>query len=221
MKESEDNIVAPPWKESVFGGLHKRTVWIRIVLLLVVVVGGTVGGVVYWFGNDDTAAPTQLDNNDIAAPTQLDPPLLQELKPWIAPTEFDTLPFNNTASPQSLALAWLSDDPITRSTGRATSVVLERYVLAVFYYSTGGSRGAWYDHFNFLSDADVCTWNDGTDTANGGRGVFCSSDDMRTIDWVDLKDNNLQGPLLPWELSLLTSLKHIDLGLNGMGGLSR
>jgi hypothetical protein len=183
-------------------GLQKRTVWILIVLLFLVV-GGIVGGVVYWLGNDDPVAPTPLD------------PLLQELKPWIAPTEDDLLPFDNTVSPQSLALTWLKDDPIAMSKDRDTSVVLQRYILAVLYYSTFG-RG-WDESYNFLSDADVCMWNNGTDSANGGRGVFCSTE-KKTIDWVAMSDNNLRSGTLPWELFLLTSLTHIDLGSNLLEG---
>jgi hypothetical protein len=128
-------------------GLPKETVWTLIVFLLLVV-GGIVGGVVYSLENDDPVAPTQLDA------------LLQELKPWIAPTEDDLLPFNNTASPQSLALMWLKDDPIAMSKDRDTSVVLQRYILAVVYYSTFGD--GWYESYNFVSDVDVCMWNNGT-----------------------------------------------------------
>jgi hypothetical protein len=183
-------------------GLQKRTVWILIVLLLLVV-GGIVGGVVYSLGNDDPVAPTPLD------------PLLLELRPWIAPTEDDLLPFDNTASPHSLALTWLKDDPIAMSKDRDTSVVLQRYVLAVLYYSTFGS--GWDESYDFLSDVDVCMWNNGTDSANGGEGVFCSTDDL-TIDWVAMSDNNLRSGTLPWELFLLTNLTHIDLSWNELKG---
>jgi Leucine Rich repeat len=162
-----------------------------------------VGGVVYSLGNDDPVAPTALDS------------LLQELKPWIAPTEDDLLHFNNTASPQSLALTWQKDDPKVMSKDRDTSVVLQRYVLAVLYYSTLGS--GWDESYNFMSDADVCTWNNGTDSANGGEGVFGSTDN-KTIDWVAMRDNRLRSVTLPWELFLLTSLTHIDLGWNGLKG---
>jgi hypothetical protein len=182
-------------------GLQKRTVW-SLICLSLLGIGGIVGGVVYRLGNDDTVATPQLD------------PLLQELKPWIAPTEDDLLPFNEFSSPQSRALAWLKVDPITMSTGRDVSIVLERYVPAVIYFSTIGS--GWDDRYNFLSDADVCTWNNGKDRANGGRGVFCSTDD-KTIDYVNLRENNLQ-TTLPWELFLLTTLKFIDMSTNKVEG---
>jgi hypothetical protein len=226
-------------------GLQKRTMWILLVLLLLGV-GGIVGGVVYSFGKDDATAQAQLDTaatsptpapnptpattptpvttptpapmptppqSPTPAPAQRNP--LQELKPWIAPTEQDLLPFDDFSSPQSRALEWLNDDPITMSTGRATSVVLQRYVLAVFYFTTFGS--GWNDKFDFMSDAEVCMWNSGTDPTSGGRGVFCSTDN-KTIDWVDLKENNLQSLTVPWELFLLTNLKHIDLGSNRVEG---
>jgi hypothetical protein len=56
-----------------------------------------------------------------------------------------------------------------------------------------------------MSDADVCTWNNSTDPENGGRGVFCSTDD-KIVDWVDLRENNLQSLTLPSELFLLTKI---------------
>jgi Leucine Rich repeats (2 copies) len=221
MKESGAIIVATQVKKDeetvLVCGLHQQTVW-KLVVLLLLVVGGIVGGVVYSLGNDDASAPTQLDTSapgPTPVPAQLDP-LVQELKPWIAPTEEDLLPFNEPTSPQSRALDWLNKDPITMSTGRAASVVLQRYVLAVFYFSTNGDR--WDDSYNFMSDADFCTWNNSTDPENGGRGVFCSTDD-EIVDWVDLGGNNLQSPTLPSELFLLTNLKHINLGYNRVGGI--
>jgi Leucine-rich repeat (LRR) protein len=203
--ENATNVATPVKEEenSLVCGLRRQTVWILIVLLLLAV-GGIVGGVVYSLGN----------NNGTTETPQFDS-LVQELKPWIAPTEDDLLPFNDTASPQSLALTWLEEDQITMSKGRAVSVVLQRYVLAVLFYSTLGS--GWYNSFDFMSSADVCTWNNGTDPANGGRGVFCSKDD-KTIDWVVLSENNLQSSTLPWEIFLLTDLNHLDLGTNQLNG---
>jgi len=64
--------------------------------------------------------------------------LLDELGVHIAPTDVDFVILNNATSPQARALAWLQDDLITRTPGRSTSSVLERYALAVLYYSTSG-----------------------------------------------------------------------------------
>ena len=52
--------------------------------------------------------------------------------------------------------------------GMITSIFLERYVLAVFYFATSGPNH-WIDTFDFLSTESVCYWNN-----NVTRGVFCN-----------------------------------------------
>jgi hypothetical protein len=149
-------------------------------------------------------------------PVQVDP-LVDELRSWIAPSREDLLRFLDPTSPQSQALAWLYDDPITSSPGRPTRIVVERYVLAVLYFSTSGS--SW--DFNYLSDEDVCTWNNGKPATNYSEslvavGVYCV-EGGESIGTVALVENQLRGPL-PWELALLTSLEVMDFGLNSLTG---
>jgi Leucine-rich repeat (LRR) protein len=157
-------------------------------------------------------------------------PLLEELRSWIAPSRKDFLQILDPASPQSLALAWLHNDPITLSPGRSTRTVLERYVLAVLYYSTSGP--SWT--FDYLSDKDVCTWNIGGSTINATDAVinfyrqieinfndrplggYCT-EDGESIGTLALAENKLRGPL-PWELVLLSNLEALDFGYNGLTG---
>jgi hypothetical protein len=147
---------------------------------------------------------------------------MEELRFWIAPTEADELPFMDPASPQSQALAWLQDDPITQTPGRSTRTVLERYALAVFYYSTSGP--SW--RVDFLSRDDACTWNRGTVDTTGKTplqllrvdiyGMYCALDG-ESIDVLVLMDNNLAGPL-PWEFFLLSNLGYVNMNLNSFSG---
>ena len=110
-----------------------------MALLAFVVVGGALGGVVYWALQDDDAEGGMggLQNEE---PQETDP-LVTELQSFIAPTDNDFLVFMDPESPQSQALAWLRDDPITLTPGRSTETVLDGYVLAVIYLlHNSGSR---------------------------------------------------------------------------------
>jgi hypothetical protein len=139
---------------------------------------------------------------------------VDELRQWIAPTSEDLSPFRDPSSPQSQALAWLKDDSIAMTPGRSTRTVLERYVLAVLYYSTSGP--SW--PFGYLSREDVCAWNE-EGQAQGNhtllsKGVFCVKDG-ETIDQLSLMENNLRGSI-PWELVLLTTLESVNFVSNGL-----
>ena len=87
--------------------------------------------------------------------------LLQELQTLIyrSEREEDAAPFDDPSSPQSLALEWLLNDTIALSENGVTDKVLVRYALAVFYYSTDGPN--WKEDVKFLSESDVCGWNNG------------------------------------------------------------
>jgi hypothetical protein len=69
-----------------------------------------------------------------ASPTQ---PLQDVLEQWIIRTDADRALFDDPTTAQSLALHWLSADSILR-TDLQPREILERYVLAVFYFSTSG-----------------------------------------------------------------------------------
>jgi hypothetical protein len=69
---------------------------------------------------------------------------------------------NTTSSPQSIAFNWvLNEDPLDLTGGLVdgstnSSTVLERYVLSVLYWSTGGPN--WTNQFNFMTNNSVCDW---------------------------------------------------------------
>ena len=206
-------------------GFSRRSQWTVIILLIFI-----VGGVVVYFlqrgNNSENATRDSMENltmSESEAPTfsplPLDP-LVEELRYWIAPTSEDLMPFQNPSSPQSQALAWLQDDPITLSPDRSTRTVLERYVLAVLYYSTSGPL--W--RLSYLISEDVCMWNNGRQTISSQdvnftldmNGVYCL-EDGESVNALVLLGNTLRGPL-PWELVLLTNLEVINLDLNGLTG---
>ena len=219
-------VVAEAKAVSPHSSLKVRMMW-SMTMLLLLVVGG---GVAYWLVRKDKDAkkdtsPTIASDEppqDAGTGTFSLDPLVVELRSLIAPSEEYLLPFMDSTSPQSKALAWLLEDKITLTYGRSVRTVLERYVLAVLYYSTLGP----YWNFDYLSRNSVCTWNNGADIQNltapdDGRwlnllGVFCSNDG-ESIDILALRDNNLHGSL-PWELVLLTNLEYINLEMNRLSG---
>jgi len=75
--------------------------------------------------------------------------------------------------------------------------LLQRYILALLYFSTRGP--AWEHQFGFLSEASVCEWHD----ADGMQGITCN--DEFEVDAIVLENNYLDGQL-PMEVFLLTSL---------------
>ena len=207
---SESVVVANEIKDDTIPESNKWSTWI-IVSLVLLVVGSCVGGVAFWLLPDkgDQGVPVAPSS----APFDVDS-LMEELKPIIAPAEEDLFPFMDPTSPQSQALAWLQDDPIIWTRGRSTRTALERYALAVLYYTTNGT--SWNNYH--LNRNDVCMWNDrlGDDTTDTWNGVGCSSIGG-AIDDLRLPRNNLVGPV-PWELTLLTDLKVIIFDFNRLSG---
>jgi len=199
--------------------------WMIIMLAMLFILGGIVGGVAYTVGRDDpTVSPSfnmssqQVDSGQSqsmapsAAPFSPVPMdfLLDELRDHIAPTNTDLMILKNVTSPQAKALAWLQDDLITRTPGRSTNTVLQRYSLAVLYYSTSG-ESSWT--FPCMNSDDVCRWNmaDLND-----KGVYCG-EDQETVINLAFYGLEMVGSL-PWEVILLSDLKTLRIDRNDLIG---
>jgi hypothetical protein len=103
-------------------------------------------------------------------------------------------------SAQHKAFTWLSADQKVGS--YPDSVIVQRYVMATFYYSTNGNR--WLMNDGWLDDGDECKWFD----KSGGRPPCGPRGDLKNL---ELDFNNLDGTL-PRELGLLSnSLERINL----------
>ena len=75
----------------------------------------------------------------------------------------DPFLMSNPASPQGMAIEWLAERdglnlpvPLGSIATDEGYQLLERFVLAIVYYSTGGAQ--WRNQVGFLSGNDVCTW---------------------------------------------------------------
>jgi hypothetical protein len=81
------------------------------------------------------------------------------LEKVLGPISGDNVWMDET-SPQSQALNWLAfEDPaMLPIKDTDASTLIERYALAVLYFSTGGPQ--WASSVNFLSNDSVCDWKD-------------------------------------------------------------
>ena len=121
---------------------------------------------------------------------------------------------DDVSTPQYVALDWILRLDASHLCPVQDSVV-QRYVAALFYFSTNGNRwtrcSAYADPSLcseadlFLSQSHECNW----------AGISCSDD--RTITEIVLENNNLSGAL-PSELSRLASLKVLSLENGAIGG---
>lgn len=121
--------------------------------------------------------------------------------------------FEDPESYQSKALKWVKQDTFGRrrlaSTGKwSEKQLVQRYALASFYYSTYQVGhmytpeiiGGWIEESDWMTSADECGWH----------GVTCQN---KNVDELVLNENGLTGSL-PKELTLLSSLTHLDVSGN-------
>jgi hypothetical protein len=79
---------------------------------------------------------------------------------------------NTPGTPQYEAALWIADHDTYQMDipDKPEDRFLERYVLALFYHATGGSR--WRYNPNFMTGADVCDWNGETLSPNTANPIF-------------------------------------------------
>ena len=83
----------------------------------------------------------------------------------------------NIDSPQYKAVCWLIFDDARQLdplTNYSSISLVQRYVLAVLFYSTQG--WAWYEMYNFLGEQTECKWNNSSATY-GILGIMCDEED--------------------------------------------
>lgn len=243
----------------------RRTCWGVILCVLLSAIAGGVAGGVLWLSSDNGTSdsndantgggPTDVSMASLApstAPTATPTQpladrrwdyLLEEIGPTILPadaTETGLDPadyFADTTTPQYEALRWMAALDLEYDVFDTPSQMLvERYVLAVLYYSTDGPTG-WTQSLNFVtSGLAVCDWNnEGEETGTGAggnltdgvadgetsstddavKGVVCNNGPLVTS--IRISNNGLQGAV-PWELSLLEYLIQVDFDTNAFSG---
>mmetsp|Transcript_57967 Transcript_57967/g.67653 ORF Transcript_57967/g.67653 Transcript_57967/m.67653 type:complete len:539 (-) Transcript_57967:534-2150(-) len=116
-------------------------------------------------------------------------------------------------TPQYLAMDWIVNRDGANMTLREVDKIIERYALAVFYYSTQGEN--WERQYNFLSDLDVCEWK-GYDPFNDWSGVQNCNERGKVIS-IEFFFENITGTI-PSELGSLTELVNLDFAVNNLYG---
>jgi hypothetical protein len=128
------------------------------------------------------------------------------LSALLAEADLDRRALSSPGTLQYQALNWLSyDDPANLDFELVSSDdLLERFVMALLYFSTGGED--WADSSGFLSALSVCSWNEYSDSGSLNFGVLC---DPMIVE-IRFRSNNLIGQL-PTELGLLTNLQSFSV----------
>jgi len=131
-------------------------------------------------------------------------------------------------SPQYQAAKWISDlDELNLDIPEDNNYenafrFIQRYALAVIYYSTNGKN--WIIPYDFLTEKDECEWNhlfqteDTDETVSDSlfkTGVRCNED--KEVINLFLPGNNLVGSI-PDEISLLQALDKMSLYSNKITG---
>lgn len=129
---------------------------------------------------------------------------------------------DNMGTPQHRALHWLANADKRKvalpTNGIETQKLIQRYVLALIYFSTHGDY--WKQQLNFLSINDECEWNqifDGGYFAGAGVCDDSLGDGHGFVTTLALWDNNLHGTI-PDEIGSLHKLKVLSLSNNHLYG---
>lgn len=212
-------------------GRNRRKMMCFLLLTLVVLVSAIVTGVALGTNKEekeedsDSSSPRQ-QPQVIENKGQKQDRLRKELTQRINRTNSSEdllVPFEDSSSPQSLALQWLLNDNITLTENTVSQKVLDRYVFAILYYSTDGPN--WEDGSNFLMEYDICKWNNGLrpteeqqeeDDDLWAGGVYCQGTQNNEL-LIYLNEGSLNGTL-PWELSLLSNVVSLQLIGNALVG---
>ena len=118
----------------------------------------------------------------------------------------DSTVFDDIESPQYQALQWLlyedtkfnntdfhnSSSSLIDLMDKSERLIMERYIMAVFYFSTGGEE--WYDQFEFLSPSSICDWPTIQDGEVFPDGIRC--DDNGFVEHIKFRKYSRQSPML-------------------------
>jgi hypothetical protein len=162
---------------------------VAVFAILGIVLGMTLGRKSSASPNSGTAEPTPSPTSESFV----------SLKAFIESVSLDGgAALSDPLAPQYRALAWLDSNENLEDYPEWK--IIQRYTLAVFYYSTSGEN--WTVSDSWLTDEDECTWvSDASSPVCDGNGAF-----LRLV----LYDKNLVGQL-PLELALLSnSLRKYD-----------
>jgi Leucine rich repeat len=144
---------------------------------------------------------------------------------------------DNTSSPQRKALEWAArDDPNRHNIPSDHEAMMDRYALAVLYFSSGNapstestastvssgaSAGSWNKADRWMSEKGICSWygveceprEQEATAENNFTPVTHSYDDNARVTALMLSENKIEG-VIPAELAAMEKLITIDLQNN-------
>jgi hypothetical protein len=133
-------------------------------------------------------------------------PLAKALRVLLAEADLDRRALSSPGTLQYQTLNWLVyDDPGNLDSDFdlvPPGVLLERFLMALLYFSTAGET--WDNSFGFLSASSVCSW----------KGIDCDVavvESHPVVVRISMYLKHLRGQL-PTELSLLSKLEYLHLG---------
>lgn len=211
--------------------------WKFLLLFVFLAMGGGMAGIIIWAtsgsieADSPTLAPTPSPTLD-ERQQQIMHILQQQYNDDLNLTNIQD---NDPNSPQLLALEWLLyndtnsalrnlSDNSTTMVPPLTTMILERYGLAILFFSTNGPL--WKNRLAFLTESHVCDWNDETESSplmnvpnvSDTYGVYCNSSSSssaqdQVVQQIRLSTNDLVGTL-PSELRFLSHLQVLSLDNN-------
>jgi Leucine-rich repeat (LRR) protein len=191
--------------------------WIIVTVALVSVCTGLGIGLFFLGGSQSENDENNLSSNgtvpdketETSAPGDVpSDPVLTNLTPeqlnvynLLCPKLEDCTSLLNMFMPQGQAFDWLTNDKTANPDLNKMSdeTKTQRYALATFYYATNGNY--WTNKTGWLSSESECKWFSST-------ALLCDANGRLIA--LELDNNQVQGQL-PFEISLLTSLKTISI----------
>uniref|UniRef100_A0A7S3P922 Disease resistance R13L4/SHOC-2-like LRR domain-containing protein n=1 Tax=Amphora coffeiformis TaxID=265554 RepID=A0A7S3P922_9STRA len=169
-----------------------------------------------------TSAPTMSPTSSPTLATRGRQFSFQELEEYLVHrgiTSRETL--NDETTPQSQATLWLAETDPRNVSFPADDAdgyhFVTRYVLTTIYFALGGPT-TWRSQFNFLTDNDICQWQEFFSSEDDDvfqYGTVCGLNGE--IETLSLGSNFLEGSL-PSEISRLTTLRALDMDFNAIEG---
>mmetsp|Transcript_37248 Transcript_37248/g.90461 ORF Transcript_37248/g.90461 Transcript_37248/m.90461 type:complete len:425 (+) Transcript_37248:133-1407(+) len=113
-------------------------------------------------------------------------------------------------SPYGMSIGWMLKEDTTDFANTPHEYILERFVMILFYFATGGKD--WFSKFEFLTQEHICDW-----TGDSKDAIRCAYATDKKVTDLGMPQNGLTGEL-PTELGYLTELTRIYFSLNSLSG---
>jgi hypothetical protein len=199
LKDMDDEIsasVAEPESVKKKKFYQQRWCWISVMLIAICAVGAGVG-----LASSSSSINTEQSAATNAPTTKLSDDVRLETMIGFLADVSTRQDLESSETAQNRAAQWLAlEDPLQLSPETdKSSLIIERYLIALFYFATN-------ERFDgFLGSDSVCSWN------KNGKGAFCHDDNNTdSVSHIMVNQTLLQG-YLPSELCRLESLVHLDL----------